>query len=463
MVAQSIVLADRPQQGRLGSFSLKPAPPAQPKPKPAEAVRVKSEQSLLYKILLGQVPKPDAAAIGYLDDTLLEQDTSLTPELVKQCYMEGMPLVANILKTKWGNIATVIIPRFQYEIFTDQDGLHSDLMDAFELCKTMGVSNVALTGLIPSATNYGRDLLKTHSQREDLPKPTTGHATTTACMVLTVSRILKEAGRRISDEKVAFLGLGSVGLATLRLMLTVLKHPKEITLCDVHQKKSFLDEVADECVAMGFKGKLNVCPTRGEAPDAVYNHTLIIGATNVPDILNIDRLNAGTCVVDDSAPHCFNPEKAIKRCTEKADILVTEGGPMKLTHPIHDTFFFPKRWESFDHTEGTPVGAADRQQRGNTKVDVVFEVGMKRDPCEVMGCTFSALLSSVYPELLPTVGTVDVDTCAEHYKVLIDNGFQGCDLSCDDYFFDTQVAERFRKKTCSSITGRMYICRSNSY
>lgn len=425
----------------LGSFSLKKsAPKKEVRPEPT---RFRCEQSLLFKILMGQMQPPHAAAIGYLDDSLLRQ-TSLSPEAVKTKYMEGLPVVANALKTAWGTIVTVILPRFQSEIFTDQEGLLRDLKDAFELCKTMGVKYVSLTGLIPSATNYGRDILPLLD--ESSPRPTTGHATTTACMLLNIQRVLKEAGRSISDETVAFLGLGSVGLATLRLLLRALPHPKQITLCDVYAKKERLEEIAKECVKeYGFCGTINVRCSRGEAPLEVYNHSLIIGATNVPDILDVDRLRSGTCIVDDSAPHCFDSTKAIRRVTEKGDIFITEGGPMRVSQPLSDFFYFPKRWEVFSTPERevqqSKTLTIRRQTTGTTTksgVDAAFDVGMKKDPREIMGCTFSGLLCAQYPHLSPSVGEVDVDATVSHYHKLIELGFSGCDLSCDDFVFESK-------------------------
>lgn len=422
----------------LGTFSLKKSTPkreAYPEPS-----RFRCEQSLLFKVLMGQTQLPKAAAIGYLDDALLQQ-TSLDPETVKIRYLEGLPVVANALKTAWGSIVTIILPRFQSEIFTDHEGLLRDLKDAFELCKSMGVKYVSLTGLIPSATNYGRDILPLLD--ESYPRPTTGHSTTTACMMLNIQRVLKEAGRTLSGERVAFLGLGSVGLATLRLMLRALPHPKQITLCDVYAKKERLEEIAKGCVTdYGFTGIINVHCSRGEAPSEVYNHTLIIGATNVPDILDVDKLRSGTCIVDDSAPHCFDSQKAIRRCVEKGDILVTEGGPMRVSQPISDYFYFPKRWEAFTSTEriSRSPTLTIRSQTAGAKpgVDNAFDVGMKKDPREIMGCTFSGLLCAEYSHLTPSVGEVDVDSTVDHYHKLVEMGFTGCDLSCDDHVFDTK-------------------------
>ena len=46
-------------------------------------------------------------------------------------------------------------------------------------------------------------------------------------------------------------------------------------------------------------------------PPDVYEASFVVGATNAPDILDVDRLQPGTLIVDDSAPHCFRSDKAL--------------------------------------------------------------------------------------------------------------------------------------------------------
>ena len=68
------------------------------------------------------------------------------------------------------------------------------LGDAVRLARQIGATTVSLTGLLPSATDYGRDLAEALAG-QDLPRITTGHATTTAAVVLAVRRALEEGGR----------------------------------------------------------------------------------------------------------------------------------------------------------------------------------------------------------------------------------------------------------------------------
>ncbi len=176
---------------------------------------------------------------------------------------------------------------------------------------------MSLTGLLPSATDYGRDLaLAGH----DLPRVTTGHATTTSAVVLAVRRALEEGGRDLAGEHVGFIGLGSVGLATLRLLLSCLPHPARLSLCDVYSKWESLESLRRELIGeLGYRGEVRLLASRREVPAELYDASLIVGATNVADILDIDRVAPGTIVVDDSAPHVFDSEAALRRFDERGE------------------------------------------------------------------------------------------------------------------------------------------------
>ena len=105
-------------------------------------------------------------------------------------------------------------------------------------------------------------------------------------------------------------------------MLRYLPHPAEIILCDVYSKFDFLSQTRQKIIdEFDFRGKVHIALSQPTVPPEIYKATLIIGATNVPDILDITQLQPGTMIVDDSAPHCFRLEDAIQRFEEHADIL----------------------------------------------------------------------------------------------------------------------------------------------
>ncbi|PON17828.1 hypothetical protein C2W62_11210 [Candidatus Entotheonella serta] len=132
--------------------------------------------------------------------------------------------MASLLETTWGRIALIVLPLWSDEIYRDPDGLTAMALEGLELAGEIGAHTVSLTSLLPSATDYGRMLTKTLADQLDRPKVSTGHAVTTSAIVLTINKLLTEGGRLLAQERVGFLGLGSIGRTALHLMLNVLQY-----------------------------------------------------------------------------------------------------------------------------------------------------------------------------------------------------------------------------------------------
>src|SRR5690606_38167160 len=153
---------------------------------------------------------------------------------VTSSWFDGLPFIRDIISTSYGRFAIIVLPRFGADLYSDPAALVQEIDEGLHLARTVGARVVSLTGLIPSATDYGRSILPMLAEHPELPPISTGHATTTASVVLSIRRILEEAGRAAAGERVGFLGLGSIGAASLRLMLRCLPHPAEIALCDIY-------------------------------------------------------------------------------------------------------------------------------------------------------------------------------------------------------------------------------------
>jgi hypothetical protein len=211
-------------------------------------------------------------------------------------------------------------------------------------------------------------------------------------------------------------------------MLKCLPHPEEITLCDVYTKLGFLEKIRQEIVSdLGFRGVVRIVASQTEVPAEIYETTLIIGATNVPDVLDITRVKPGTLIVDDSAPHCFVSELAVERFQEQEDILFTEGGVLRSPHPISRLRYLPRYLE---------------QIMSSAEIDDFS----KSHPFNIMGCVFSSLLSSCFENLKPTVGVLDWRTSVQHYEVLDRLEFQAADLHCGDYRLPEESIRNFRQR-----------------
>jgi len=102
-------------------------------------------------------------------------------------------------------------------------------------------------------------------------------------------------------------------------------------MCDVYSKLDHLKKVRDDIIHdLKFEGSIQIVESNGKVPREFYDVGLVVGATNVPDVLDIEHLNPGTLIVDDSGPHCFSPAKAIQRFEAHEDILFTAGGVLRL-------------------------------------------------------------------------------------------------------------------------------------
>ncbi len=62
---------------------------------------------------------------------------------------------------------------------------------------------------------------------------------------------------------------------------------------------------------------------------------------NHSEALDVDRIRPGPLVVDDSAPHCFPIEKALRRAMERRDVLFAEAGLLTSMIPMERTAYVP--------------------------------------------------------------------------------------------------------------------------
>ncbi len=372
-------------------------PPMQPSSPFTRFVR----NALGPQLVNGELAPVAAAALAYFPVNLVSL-TSVSRSQLIQDWCENRPCVASLLETTWGRIALIVLPLWSDEIYRDPDGLTAMALEGLELAGEIGAHTVSLTGLLPSATDYGRMLTKTLADQLDRPKVSTGHAVTTSAIVLTINKLLTEGGRLLAQERVGFLGLGSIGRTALHLMLNVLPHPAEILLCDVYAKHQALEVLAQVLrEKMRFQGRIHIVIANPDVPTAFYDASFIVGATNVPDILDVTRLRPGTMIVDDSAPHCLNPEHAVQRFEKYRDLLFVEGGLIRSSTPFQELRYLPRLVEETMTVK---------------QFDTLF---IRHDPQEMMGCILSSVLSSRFVQLNPTVGFVSPQESQESYGMLI--------------------------------------------
>ncbi len=421
------------------------SPPARATPKATAVPRVPGAASnsryLRYEprhltslFLTGELAAVDSAALGYLPSSLLRSGKSRS-DVLREFGDDG-PVVTDVVTTPWGSIAGVILPVFDTDLYADQRAVVRETARAAIMAGRLGAKAVSLTGLLPSATDYGRLVkqeLDGRASAESSPLITTGHATTSATVALALKRILQDAGRDLRNERVAFLGLGSIGTAVLRLCLRCLPHPAAISLCDVYQQSEHLAALRDQLLQeFNFRGRVEVLISDGAIPSRLFDASVVVGATNVPDLLRIDRLRPGTLLVDDSAPHCFAPEDARRRHIQDADILFTEGGVLRSPEPLMRLAYMPERWETL--LGPRPAAPPEGTERNIT------------------GCVLSGLLSARFPNLAPTLGLVSGHASHEHYETLTGLGFGAPRLHCEGEPLHEGSISRFRARFHAAAT-----------
>ncbi len=320
----------------------------------------------------------DAAALLYVPDRVSTIGGVADDQLDR--VFGADPFVSHLYEMPLGRIGVITLPIRGKELM-GSPRVAGLVRKAGQLARRRGAKCVSLTGLIPSATDYGRAV---HDWFGDAgPRVTTGHATTTAAVIRNLESMLDQTGRHPAWEHLAILGLGSIGQSCLALLLDVLPHPRALTLCDVFAKQ---EEVAALAHGLrdryGYRGPVRVVASDRGLPDALYEATTILTAVSVPDVIDVDRLRPGTIIVDDSYPPGFPLERAIRRAETDGDLVFGNAGMVRLADSIRGNCLpTPRRRKSGrpvwvgslcartrPRPAGTdrvhPVGAADGPARG---------------------------------------------------------------------------------------------------
>jgi hypothetical protein len=181
---------------------------------------------------------------------------------------------------------------------------------------------------------------------------------------------------------------------------------------------------------LNYQGEIRIAASRERVAEEIYQSTLIVGATNAPNLLDAEQLQPGTLIVDDSAPHCFSKDAAIARFESRGDILFSEGGLLRLTEPVAQTYHLTD-----DMRRAVPA----------EYVEALNWIG-RGDPHEIMGCMFSSLLSTRHKEAMPTVGLVAGAAAERHYDLLKRMGVTSAALHCEGFRFPPEALAAFRRQ-----------------
>jgi hypothetical protein len=210
------------------------------------------------------------------------------------------------------------------------------------------------------------------------------------------------------------VGLGSIGAASAELLLAVSSAtPEHIVLADISREEAVLRAFAAHLEnTYDLKGRVTVAISDPHLRDEVYESSLLLGATNYPCVIDIDRLRPGSILIDDSYPHSFDVDLAFKRLSRSNDVLFSVAGLVLAPTPIEETRYFPAGLRRF-------VGSAFEQQLRFRDRDVMTS------------CTFSSLLSGEGSGLPLTLGHVDLHSSLAHHQRLQQLGFTSPTPRCN--------------------------------
>ena len=390
-----------------------------------EAPLLRTEETPLFDLVqAGKLERLTAGALMSWPDSLFVQ-SQISSEIFFDRLNGNRVLFDLIFETPLGAVGIFMLPVTTSQVKPGEASLLPHVLDGITQASTCGARCVALTGLISSATNYGATVQSACENRNDLAAVTTGHNTTVAAVILNLAALLREAQREIEDETVMFYGIGSIGLGALRLMLEVLPHPAELRLCDPFRSTEYFTELE---VTLrrdhGYQGRLSVV----DSTTGFYDASVIVGATNVQNVVDVRRLAPGTLIVDDSAPHCLNGPEALARFTEKGDILCTEGGFIRSNVPM-------------PRVAHIPPSIAPRLPTELPQLFLSFLT-----PHDITSCILSALLSAQKPELPPTIGPIAPAAARQHWVALAELGFSAAALNYEGTPVSADGIAEFRRR-----------------
>jgi amino acid adenylation domain-containing protein len=413
------LIHDNPVLGDLClALSSTPAERAAPVPSsrlpnvPASSVTTVTDVRIDERILNGAVAPIDAAAVTYVPGHWLREGL-VPPELWEREFVEPAALLAAVHETPAGRIGLLVAPIGADRLYGDPANTAELTAQAVERAGALGARAVSLTGLLPSATNYGA-AVPTGSGTPI----TTGHEVTASAVAMTVLAALERLSRRVQDETLCVLGTGSIGLTSMRLLLDTEHHPRRIVLCDLFARRQVLEREA-EVLAGLCDSETTVVTTAGPPPEEVYSAGVVIGAVNVEGILDVDRVRPGAIVVDDSFPRCFDVGDAVRRMATRSDALFLEAGLVAGPVPLHELRYLPG-WL-------TPA---------------VGDVTTRRFEREIMGCVLSSALLASTAGMTPTIGPVRPADAVAALDRLISSGFSAAQPQCDGHVVTNEVFAR---------------------
>ncbi len=373
----------------------------------------------------------DAAAVGYISAAALARSGATREQARASLASAGGPVLRRLFLTPLGVVGHFLLPLFADELASATSRAVDLLARSVELAREAGAGRVALGGMLASALSLGQGL----AASGPLAPVIRGHDVTVAAVVCNVARRLEARGETLADHDVAVVGLGSVGAAAARLVIDRLGTARSLTLCEVPSMAARAEAVAAELAAAGEDRVVVAVGEGASVHRSAYDASLLIGAASSVGVLDVDALRPSTVVVDDSAPHLFDVDRAVAR-VRRGELTVTEGGMLRWPSPVAEVRWLPP----------------DRRL-----ADLLASLrGYRGDAHSVMGCVTAGLLTAA--DELSDPGEPGAPPGLElsrtTYQRLSHLGLGGTEPMLEDVPLAGGRHERSRKRRALRRTGR---------
>jgi predicted amino acid dehydrogenase len=267
------------------------------------------------------------------------------------------PVCGEVIETPGISIGLMFMFRFADEMVDphQRGDIRRFLMGpALEAVAATGARIVCLGGLLGALSGYGKRL-GSFAETNNLTI-TTGHSMTSVTVLETYRRAVVELDLDPSTSRMVILGGGSVGGAFGRLLVRQHERPAELVIVDKPERASHAEQLAAELSDAGLQTRVESTDAYGQlsSTSICYNAEFLISAVSTPDVIDIDRVAAGTVLVDDSQPNCWSRERAWRRVVASADIAPCEAGLVDASS-IGYWGYFPFPFASFGPDGGTSV------------------------------------------------------------------------------------------------------------
>ena len=351
--------------------------------------------------------KIDSALIAYFPaiETLSEllpfakKNKTLAREFINKLLPKGEPKLLEIEETIYGRSGIIFLPLPADELFVlKQEELLDLILNAIKVAEGHGATHISLAGNLSSKTNYCYSVIKkinsVQLQNKDMVI-TTGHSCTVVAVIKTIEKVLTELDLNIGDLIVGVAGFGSIGQASLNLLLNKIGRPAKIIIADLASQIPSLKENFKD-LQNTYPNAIEIIAVEGIMPKEFYSANLIIGSSSQGQILDVEEILPGTILADDSFPHIIDTQKAIKRMKNEKDVLIIGAGKINLGKKNRELI-------------GWPISE-------NILKKILYKVGDEGLP----GCLVESVMMSFNKTLPATIGLVTTSNSIKYWNQLTD-------------------------------------------